>query len=356
MKKIICLIDALGAGGAERQMAGLSSLLFRKGYTVEVWYFEPKHFFKKQIEEIGVVVKYFDYKKSKVNLYKRLKEELVNCNPEVVITYLQTSSILASIIKLFGGKYSLIISERNTNTSIRLRDIIRFNLYRVANYIVPNSFSQKNFIDRKFKFLSKKIHVIVNYVDTDFFVPSNHLKSNKILVVATIWPSKNTLGFIRSIKILKEKGLDFHVKWFGKVPDKTAYVIQCEELIKKLSLEREIELLNKISDIKEEYQKADYFCLPSFYEGTPNVLCEAMSCGLPILCSDVCDNQKYVENNTNGYLFNPNDPNDIATALEKILRLPVEEYNIMCENNRKKAIDVFSKDEFIYKYIELLES
>jgi len=43
--KILCLIDALGPGGAERQMVGLASMLHDRGYTIEVWYHEPKDFF-----------------------------------------------------------------------------------------------------------------------------------------------------------------------------------------------------------------------------------------------------------------------------------------------------------------------
>lgn len=47
--------------------------------------------------------------------------------------------------------------------------------------------------------------------------------------------------------------------------------------------------------IEVEYRKADVFCLPSLYEGYPNVVAEAMSCGLPILCSNVCENPYIVE-------------------------------------------------------------
>lgn len=38
----------------------------------------------------------------------------------------------------------------------------------------------------------------------------------------------------------------------------------------------------------------DYFCLPSFHERALRVLCEAISCGLPVVCSGVCDNLIYV--------------------------------------------------------------
>ena len=58
--------------------------------------------------------------------------------------------------------------------------------------------------------------------------------------------------------------------------------------------------------------------MSSFYEGTPNVICEAMSSGCPI-SSDVCDNARNVKENENGFLFNPRSPEDMAKKLEEAL-------------------------------------
>lgn len=354
MRRILCLIDALGPGGAERQMVGLATMLSRQGCNVEVCYFEPKHFFADQIRNDGIDVKYIAGRESKIELIKNVSKECQHFCPDIVISYLQTSSIIASVLRLIGLKFKLIVSERNTDQKKNLRNVFRFNLFRIADYVVPNSYSQQKFINEHFDFLKYKIKVITNFVDTEKFCPkTKHNRSNLIVVVATIWSSKNTLGLIRALAILKGRGVSFKVKWFGKVEDKAEYLNQCEALIKELKLEDNIELLDKTQNIVTEYQKADFFCLPSFYEGTPNVICEAMSCGLPIICSDVCDNSRYVSNRKNGYLFEPMDVNSIADALDVAIKMSDVQYASMSNESRKLAIDFFSSDLFVSKYLNL---
>lgn len=354
-QKILCLIDALGAGGAERQMTGLALMLKEKGYLVEVVYFEPKNFFVQQLETNRVAVKYIPASQGKLKLIRAIYWEIKMFAPNVVISYLQSSCIIASMLKLTRLEYKLIVSERNTNISKTMRDTFRFNLFRVADYVVPNSYSQQKFINDHFSFLKEKNRVIVNFVDTERFFPKEKKRGNTIVVVATLWKSKNTLGFIKAMKILKDKGIGFHVKWFGKVKHQDAYLQECECLIEHLQLQYEVELLDKTQQIAEEYQMADYFCLPSFYEGTPNVICEAMASGLPILCSNVCDNGRYVEDGVNGYLFDPKSPDDIALAIEHMFAVDNENYQLFCRKSRSKAIEYLSRDKFLNNYVSLIE-
>ncbi len=355
MKRILCLIDALGPGGAERQMTGLASMLSNAGNDVEVWYHEPKHFFAEQLRDAGVKVRHYSEAANAKKRVKVYRDAIKKYKPEVVIAYLQGSCITSCLVRLSGIKFKLIVSERNTNQSKTFKDYLRFNLFRIADYVVPNSYSQQNFINKHFGFLKSKTKVITNFVDTDRFCPvDKHTRSNLVIVAATIWPSKNTMGFIRALALLKDTTCDFKIKWFGKVADQSEYFDKCESLIRELNLENNIELLDKTSNIIFEYQKADFLCLPSFYEGTPNVICEAMSCGLPILCSDVCDNARYVSNNMNGFLFNPKDTVSIAKSLEDALMMDDMQYVEMRDMSCSIALNRFSTEVFLDKYLKLL--
>lgn len=349
------MIDALGPGGAERQMTGLATMLHEEGHQVTVVYHEPKHFFADQIRSAGVDVHNLA---SAANSKKRVWEYrkfIKALHPDVVIAYLQGACITACLVKASGLKFKLIVSERNTNQSKNWRDTIRFNLFRLADFVIPNSYSQEHFIKENFTFLSKKTKTITNFVDTDKFVPGEpHERNNLIVVAATIWPSKNTIGLIEALSVLKEKGLHFKVKWFGKVADKSEYSNKCDNLIKELGLQDYIELLDKTKDILAEYQKADFFCLPSFYEGTPNVICEAMSCGLPIICSEVCDNARYVRDGENGFLFDPKDIRNMADIIEKAIQTTSSYYDTMQENSRIIALKLFSTITFVEKYQKII--
>ena len=223
---------------------------------------------------------------------------------------------------------------------------------------MPNSYSQADFINKNFSYLKPKVVVIPNFVDLDYFKPVKCMRENvvNIVIVATLWPSKNALNLIEALKILKNIGRKFHVSWYGKSIDYIDYFIKCENKIKECGVEQYIDFFEKTKQIREKYQNADVFCLPSFYEGTPNVICEAMACGLPVVCSEVCDNPMYVKDGINGFLFDPHSVESIALGLEKIIKINNADYISYCQQSRKIAEKQLSKDVFIEKYLTLIKS
>lgn len=355
--KIILFTDSLGAGGAQRQLVGLAKLLKYKNYNVKVCTYHNIDFYKNLLVENGIVNDVIYSKKYILRIFavtKYLKKE----NPDWVIAYQESPSLIACLAKLLGGKFKLMVSERNTTQYIGINEKIRFILYRFANKIVPNSFSQEKFIKDNYPNLSNKITTITNFVDLDkfsFYPKKHNTTKSLIVVVATVWRPKNTLGLIESVRILSERNHSFKIEWYGIIEGHEQYLNSCNELINKYNLHEYIKLLPKTHEIHEKYRLCDYFCLPSFYEGTPNVICEAISTGRPVICSNVCDNPIYVKDGYNGFLFNPNDPKDIANKIEQALLSSTEDYHIMCKNSRDLAEGLLSENIFIEKYINLLK-
>lgn len=358
MQKILCFIDSLGSGGAQRQLIGLASFLKERGYDVTVAFYYDDPFYVNLLQTNGVP--YVFLKKAQnttfriwhiVHYFRKLKSD-------VVIAYLETPSICACVAKLFNRHFKLIVSERNTTQHTGRNEKIRFNLFRLADYVVPNAYSQETYMRTHFPKLANKIVTIPNFVDLEYFVPPlkrNRREVPEIMVAASIWASKNTLGFIDAVAALKTKGYRFHISWYGLNTKHVDYINQCKSKIEKLGVSNCIELKEKTTNIRERYQDADYFCLPSFYEGTPNVICEAMACGLPIVCSNVCDNSKYVIDGNNGFLFDPKNADSMVSTFEQLLSLNDDEYNDYCIQSRLLAEQKLSKETFINAYINLLE-
>ena len=361
MNKILCLIDSLGAGGAQRQMVGLATFLKEKGYNVVVAIYHANKnelFYADNLLSAGVP--YIFLKKAERNLTRPfyIARFISRYKPNVVISYLETPSICACFSKFFNRKHRLIVSERNTTQQTGINEKIRFNLFRLADYVVPNAYAQEDYIKKTFPFLFKKTIVIPNFVDLEHFVPPvchTRREVPEVVVVASIWASKNTLGFIDAVAALRDKGYKFHISWYGINDIWVEYINQCRVRIEKLDLSDYVELKEKTTHIKEVYQNADFFCLPSFYEGTPNVICEAMACGLPVVCSDVCDNSRYVLSGENGFLFNPNQIDSIVYSFEKLFALSDDDYLAFRKNSREKAEKKLSKEVFIKSYINLIE-
>ena len=357
MKKILCIIESLGSGGAERQLTGLAVMLKEQGYEVEVCYYIKKEFYLPFLEENGVKGVLLNEAANKYKRYFAIKRYIKEFKPDTVVSYSQSTSMITCLMKFLENKFKLIVSERNTTQKNTWREKIRFFLYKWADVIVPNSNAQGRFIKENYPGLEKKIQVITNFVDTDKFSPSNeeiptHDTTN-IICVGRLMPQKNIIRFIESISRIVNDGYKIHIDWFGQdLGDNYSEEVKLKN--EENNLSSFFEFHPASSCIEKEYQKGDVFCLPSLYEGFPNVLCEAMSCGKPVLCSRVCDNPTIVSEGENGLMFNPLDVDDMAEVIEKYINLSEEKKKDMAIISRKIAVDMFSKKSFINKYISII--
>lgn len=357
MKKIILFTDSLGAGGAQRQLVGLAKLLNIEKYDVTVLTYHKFEFYIPFLQEDNIKYVLLNGLNNPIKRIYSIIQYIRKEGPDVVIAYQETPSLIASFVKLFCPKIKVVVSERNTTQIVNRKDKIRFFLYRYVDKIVPNSYSQESFLKQNYPNYSNKITTITNFVDLEKYRPNikDRNEVHTIMVAATIFNSKNTLLFIDAVNILKNKGLRFVVKWYGYSDKYNEYYNECINKIEKYSLSKHIKLLPKTLEIEKCYNEADYFCLPSFFEGTPNVICEAIASGLPVACSNVCDNSRYVRNGENGYLFDPLSPESIADALQSMLSLTDSEYKSYSLRSRQIAEEKLHKNLFCQKYIELIK-
>lgn len=360
MKKILCLIDGLGFGGAQRQIIGLTNFLCLKGYEVELVSYHKRDFYKDLLKRLNI--KHTNLTcKNKISKLTSLINYVKRGKYDVVISYLDGPNIYSCILKLFGVKSKIIVSERITDINVTSYDRFKFNLYRLASYVVPNSHSEKDYIAQKFPFLLNKTKVITNFTETNYFVPSKtpHETNEKleILIAGRISDQKNILLFLDTLKQLEQKNIQFHVSWYGNIgKGMDDYHHKVIEKQTNLNLTNMITFYSGTNNILEKYQECDAFCLPSLYEGFPNVICEAMSCGKPILCSNVCDNPYLVENGVNGFLFDPTSAESMAAAIFDFCNLDECKIRKMGEESRKKALEICSPENFVNKYIALIEN
>lgn len=357
MKRILCLIESLGSGGAERQITGLAVMLKQQGFQVEVCYYIKKEFYLPYLQENGVPTKYLEDAIKPRNRFSELRNYIRNYNPDTVISYSVSTSMITCTMKLLGAKFNLIVSERNTTQEVTSRVKRRFFLYRWADKVVPNSFSQKAFIENNFPGLVNKVYVVTNFVDLEKFSPldvvTNDADITRIVCVGRMMQQKNIINFIHVISKLISKGCRIRIDWFGQdLYD--AYSEECHKLVNQYNLEDVFVFHSPSESIQDEYRRADVFCLPSLYEGFPNVLCEAMSCGKPVLCSRVCDNANIVKDGGNGFLFNPLNIDDMVNTFESYINLPKEKKLLMGEYSREIALGLFSKTNFLKKYNEII--
>ena len=362
MKKILCLIDTLGMGGAERQMIGLALFLKEKGYQVDLVTYYNHDFYNELVERYGLGSVTLHVKNSKLSKLRAVKRHIKQAGGyDWVIAYKEGPAIIGCLLKMIGARFRLIVSERNTNQRVSRRDRVRFFLYCWADYVVPNAYSQEKFIKQNIPALGSKTVTITNFTDTGHFHPIATTKHKKLLVMtaARVALQKNVLNYMAAIKRLKQDGYaeKVHFDWWGNVQTgEEAYGEECFRRRSDFGLEDVLDFHPATTKIVEHYQACDIFCLPSLCEGFPNVVCEAMSCGKPVVCGRVCDNPHIVQDGKNGMLFDPTDVDSIYNVLKRIIEMSDAERQDWGRKSREIAEVLFSKKAFVKKYIDLIES
>ena len=358
MMKILLFTDSLGAGGAQRQLVGLAKMLNEIGFHVKVCTYYNQDFYKSFLDNNHIENELIPHADNSRKRITSVRSYFIKENPDWVIAYQETPSLVSCMCRLLGAKFKLIVSERNTTQQIGMNERVRFFLYRFADAIVPNSYAQEKFLISRCPWMKRTVKTISNFVDIESFSPVYKKRGDiaNFLVVGSIAASKNTHGLLEACKLLKQNQVKVHFTWYGWTDNPNAYMLEMKSLIKQYDIADYVEFKNKRLDIAFAYKNAEYYCMPSFFEGTPNVLCEAISSGLPSATSNVCDNAIYTKEGYNGVLFDPSKPAEIAASIEKLINLSEEDYSLFCHNSRNLAEERLSKEVFLNKYLDIIKS
>lgn len=134
-----------------------------------------------------------------------------------------------------------------------------------------------------------------------------------ILSVGEINKNKNHEVIIRAIAKLNKPHICYIICGQG---DREIYL---KKLAISLGVANKVKFLGFRNDIAEIYKIADVFVFPSFREGLPVSVMEAMAAGLPIICSNIRGNTDLIENGKGGFLVGTNDIVALTRAIEQLL-------------------------------------
>ncbi|KQQ81731.1 MULTISPECIES: glycosyltransferase [Micrococcaceae] len=148
-------------------------------------------------------------------------------------------------------------------------------------------------------------------------------------------------------RLAEEKHVDVLIKAIGKTPPELNVHLEIvgggevrpalEELVQRLGLGSRVKFLGLASDddLRKAYIQADLFCMPGTAELQSLVTLEAMSASTPVVLADAMALPHLVRDGHNGYLFTPNDSDDLAKKLTQILELPKDQQEAMGQASRQ---------------------
>jgi glycosyltransferase involved in cell wall biosynthesis len=364
--RLLFVIDNLGSGGAQRQMANLALELSRRGHTVELFVYYPQYnHFAGPLHDAGIPI-HSRPKRGRFSLAPMLEiRRLVKrCPYDAMLAFLPTPSFYAEMAHMRIRGMPLVVSERFMYTSESLPPAtwVLQQAHRLADHVTVNSHHQRERMERMFPWMRGRLTTIYNGVDLTRFTPqwdSNGYSGRlRLLVLSSVVPKKNAVGLVRALARYRELyGDTCMVRWAGAVTSDTVSrneFAEADGLLADLGLRDRWEWLGERKDIPELLSSHDALIHPSFYEGLPNAICEALACGKPVLASAVCDHPRLVQKEITGFLFDPGNADDIARAIHKCHLLSVEERVRMGRKGRQYAESELSLDNCGRRYEALL--
>ncbi|MDP8230602.1 MAG: glycosyltransferase [Candidatus Gorgyraea atricola] len=253
----------------------------------------------------------------------------------------------ATIFHIHGGGFHLF-HDRGT---ILRKFFIRKVLDITDSIIV---LSESCLLDIKGITKNRNIKVIPNPIDTSDFISIRGSRDNSSLNVFTagrLYWLKGTYDILDIIpRILKEiPGVKFHLAGDGDV-EKVREIVRNKGIEKNVFLPGWLDKHGLIKNLKD----AGIFLLPSYTEGLPVAMLEAMASGLPVVSTRVGGIPELVEDGVNGFLVEPGEKQKLGNRIIKLLK-DADLRNRMGKNNIDKIDRFFRLDRIVGKFYKEYE-
>lgn len=364
-RRILCVIDNLGSGGAQRQMVNLAIGLNRLGHECAVFtYARSEGHFDAELRAAAVVVENHPRDAGHpLSTAWQLRRVVAAGNYETVVAFMPAPSLVAGLALLGLSGVRLVVSERSSFPAGRptLRDRLERALHGRADVVTTNSHHQAGLVRLHFPRLAGRVVTIYNGFDAGRFRLQEGIARKdgtlRIVTVGRITRGKNIEGLVQAVEVARKQGVDIRLDWVGRLDSArwgTGYYQSLSAKIDAAGLGRGWRWLGERKDVPRLLADYDALIHPSFYEGLPNAVCEAFATGLPVLASKVCDHPRLVEPPRRGFLFEPHDPRSIAEALVRFAALPQEDRQAMGRAAREYAARELSLEKMCAAYAALL--
>jgi len=173
----------------------------------------------------------------------------------------------------------------------------------------------------------------------------------EILTVGRVVPVKGQALLVDAVAELARRRVETRLTIVGDGPD----LPQLRSRAKRLNISGSVAFVGAVSqdDIRAHYERADIFALPSFAEGLPVVLVEAMAMELPVVASRITGIPELVDDGVSGLLVTPGSGCELTDALERLVREPAERRREMGRRGRERVSAEFDLEQSAQRLLEL---
>ncbi|MDK2083858.1 glycosyltransferase [Aliarcobacter butzleri] len=371
-KNILILCATMQKGGAERVISLLLKELDNER-NIKVYFMMMEYGIEYDLPKYITPIILSNSKKSGVKkllelsfIAMKLKKYIKENNINIVMSFLYRPNYINILAKIFGSSHKSIINIRSTTSRYKNEGLLgKINLFLInnlfdkADLIISNSKG----VDEDLKSImniTTNTKVIYNPVDIKYINSKKDICedvdfkffSNKkyIISVGRLIPLKRNFDLIEAFFELQKEDDNLEVLFLGDGILKNDLINECV----KLNIENKVHFLGNVKNPFYYLSRSNLFVLNSQIEGFPNVLVEAMTCGLPVISSDCKSGPREIlETEKYGLLY---PVGDVGTLIEKIkfyLYQDVDKEVIKVKS--LKRIEDFSVDKIMNQFKKVLE-
>ena len=369
--KTLFLARSLDGGGAERQLVTLAVGLRQRGHEVAIAAFYSGGELETQARNAGVAIVALG-KRGRwdvVGFAWRLLKTLRAARPDILHGYLATANLFAVLARPFLPRTRTVLGIRASNMALDRYDWLMRLIGRLealfaspADLVIANSEAGRDYAVAR-GFPGDKMAVVPNGIDSQFFRPDPTVRAGVradlgigsearlIGLVARLDPMKDHPTFLQAVAEFLKSGGRARFVCVGDGP--RDYRETLHSLGRELGIESNLLWAGARNDMPSVYNALDVLTLTSaFGEGFPNVLGEAMACGVPCVATDVGDVKRVL--GEEGIAVPPGDPGALARAWVTMLRRIETDNDMLGQETRRRIVTHFSAETMVARTEALL--
>ena len=372
MRRVLYIITGLSTGGAEMMLLKVLERLDRQRFAPHVISLTTLGELAPRISALAIPVDAVGMKPSLPSLsgFFRLVRMLKRLDPDVVHTWMYHADLLGGLAARMAGISAVGWCIRNSNldrdkTKSSTRAVVRLcaSLSRWVPSRILSCSEQARQVHVECGYAAEKMIVVPNGFDLGRFKPDKDARKRVrdelgldadtplVGLIGRFDPQKNHAGFFEAAGRLHRRMPHAHFVLAGQGVDSSNAALT--QAIIQAGVLANTHLLGLRNDMPELMAAMDVLASSSYGEAFPNVLGEAMACGVPCVVTDVGDSA-YIVGDT-GRVVASGDMTGLAAALEELLALPPAEKSALGERARARVAEYFEIGGVVRRYEDFYE-
>lgn len=321
MKKVVFFVDKLTSSGASKIISWIVNNANLEDAQISLVTYMPiadQREVGKSVNRINFSIKENNRVKRSLLVIKQLRSLFRKENTDLCIAFLPMECMYA-LTAAVGTKTKIIVCERS-DPYLEKSPIVDFArvTFRFADGAV---FQTQEAMDYFPEVLQRKSVVIANPAfkrETALYVPYKE-RPNEVSFSGRLFiRQKRQDVLFKAIRKVIDDGYDIILNIYGDGPDRE----RLESLAKEMGLSEQIYFAGNVENVEERISNSKMLVLSSDYEGIPNVVIEALQCGVPVVSTDCSPGgaRLLIENGKNGYVVPREDYKSLAERIEELLQ------------------------------------